>query len=96
MANDEAKDDDGRLGSMWWLSFVDDSGFLGAAIVGPAADLEAAVSLAHVRGCNPGGRCKGAPLPARCPWLPQDCDRLMGIEQAREMDDVWDRRRDSN
>lgn len=45
----------------WWLSFADDSGFLGAAIV-EGDDMKAAVTNAWKHGVNPGGEVKGMPL----------------------------------
>jgi hypothetical protein len=52
--------------SEWYLSFADETGFLGACIV-PAEDMIGAVTMAHVLGCNPGGEVAGAPVPADAP-----------------------------
>lgn len=49
---------------LYWLSFVDEAGFLGAAMV-PASGVVSAARAAWALGCNPGGemKCVG-PLPA--------------------------------
>lgn len=46
----------------WWLSFADESGFLGACIV-PGADLIDAAGNAHALKCNPGGEVQGYAIP---------------------------------
>jgi hypothetical protein len=46
----------------WWLSFADESGFLGACIVGRCGNVVDAVKTAHVFGCNPGGEVRGLPI----------------------------------
>lgn len=42
---------------MFWLSFADDEGFLGACLV-EAADMVDAVTRTHLQGINPGGEVK--------------------------------------
>jgi hypothetical protein len=44
----------------FYLSFCDDSGFLGACVV-QAFDMFSAVTAAHLHGCNPGGEVMGVP-----------------------------------
>jgi hypothetical protein len=46
----------------WWLSFADDTGFLGVAIVEAGGIMEAAVA-AKLAGCNPGGEVLAYPIP---------------------------------
>lgn len=53
--------------SSWWLSFADGDlpkgqQFLGACIV-RAPNFGAAVGMAHLIGCNPGGEAQGAQIP---------------------------------
>lgn len=43
---------------IWYLSFVDDSGFLGGCHA-EGATFQEALESAHVHGCNPGGEVKG-------------------------------------
>lgn len=42
----------------WYLSFADDSGFLGGAFV-PAADFDSALAKTHLLRINPGGEVRG-------------------------------------
>jgi hypothetical protein len=44
-----------------WLSFVDDSGFLGVSIV-QAGGIVEATTIARIHGCNPGGEVLAYPL----------------------------------
>jgi hypothetical protein len=46
----------------WWLSFADETGFLGVCIVS-AASLPQAAQVAHRLGCNPGGQIQGHTVP---------------------------------
>lgn len=48
---------------LWWLSFADESGFLGVALVRGASITEAA-RTAWAFGFNPGGEVLGYPIPA--------------------------------
>ncbi len=50
--------------ALWWLSFADETHFLGAMIV-DAATMEAAVVSAHRAGTNPGGAVMGSEIPAQ-------------------------------
>jgi hypothetical protein len=49
--------------SLWWLSFADWRGPLGATIV-RAHSFPEAVRVAHLLGVNPGGQVCGAEVPA--------------------------------
>lgn len=54
--------------TLWWLSFADPdrpkgTQWLGACIVGPVDTMRAAVILAHLHRCNPGGEVQGVPYP---------------------------------
>jgi hypothetical protein len=60
----------------WYLSFGDESGFLGGCIV-PGENIAVAAQVAHGRGCNPGGEVLGMPLP------PGELDKVP--EEARGM-----------
>lgn len=46
----------------WWLSFADEDGFRGVAIV-RARDMVEAVVICHRLGINPGGQVLGWPCP---------------------------------
>lgn len=55
--------DEGGNEPVWhYLSFVDRTGFLGVCWV-KAQGFLSACSIAHERGCNPGGEVQGLPLP---------------------------------
>lgn len=69
-------------GGWWWLSFADESGHLGIAIV-PGGNVVQAASFAHAVGCNPGGEVAGYPL-FSVPW-PQYCFRLFAGDEAKAM-----------
>lgn len=66
----------------WWLSFADESGFLGACIVCGAGMMEATI-IARGLGCNPGGEVLGEELEN----LPPDeyRERLLSREDIDEM-----------
>jgi len=46
----------------WWLSFAEDDGFRGVAIV-QGQDMAAAIARAHLLKINPGGQVAGWPIP---------------------------------
>lgn len=46
---------------LWWLSFVDDTGFLGVCIV-EAPTFIGAIKESWARNCNPGGEVSGEPI----------------------------------
>jgi hypothetical protein len=49
---------------LWWMSFADDGGWLGA-VIGPAAGWSEALTEASLRGLNPGGEVAFyGPLPS--------------------------------
>lgn len=48
--------------TLWWLSFADHTGFLGATVV-EAIDVISAVKEAHRLGTNPGGDVRGVEVP---------------------------------
>lgn len=57
------RDEDGLL--TWWsLSFADDTGFLGGALI-DAPSMPAAIARAWELGCNPGGQVLAAGFRAR-------------------------------
>lgn len=75
----------------WWLSFANEAGFLGVAIV-RAPDMVAAVRAAHRLRCNPGGEVNGWPVPEdaglgdpRAIWV----GRLLNKAEADEMSREW-------
>ena len=70
----------------WWLSFADGDGFRGAVVV-EAADFPTAVERSHAVGCNPGGECKGWPLPAEADGE-YDLDRLYGKTELEAMGEM--------
>ena len=49
------------VSDLWWLSFADDDGFLGAVLVNAISYLDA-VQLATMLGLNPGGEILGVNL----------------------------------
>jgi hypothetical protein len=49
-----ATETDSPAGSLWWLSFASDKGFLGACVV-PAPNMPTAITVATIMGINPGG-----------------------------------------
>lgn len=72
----------------WWLSFADESGNLGVAIVGPADDIASAAILAKMHDCNPGGEVLGFPAPPDIEPLIMDDERfrLLSKDEALELD----------
>lgn len=67
-----------------WLSFADETGFLGAAIVQAGGLLEATI-IARAKGCNPGGEVLGEPLTSLPPA--EYRERLLSSEEIDEMRD---------
>lgn len=69
----------------WWLSFVDESGFLGVAIVQDRS-FAGAVLRAHALGINPGGEVRGFPFPEQEEWRAPEAvrNRLLSFEELRE------------
>ena len=75
---------------LWWLSFVDagrpeGDRFLGGCIV-PATEFEDALQKAWRLGCNPGGQCKGARIPAHPVPSARWVGRLLSRIEIDEMD----------
>lgn len=72
----------------WWLSFATDDGFLGVAIVGPAAHILDAIRIAHALDCNPGGGVKGFQFPpGKIDKVPESYrDRLLTREECARVD----------
>ncbi|ARB13830.1 hypothetical protein Ccr2_gp299 [Caulobacter phage Ccr2] len=50
------------INGWWWLSFADDTGFLGVAVL-HAESFDAALRKSGATGLNPGGSVQGVPLP---------------------------------
>ncbi len=46
----------------WWLSFADQNGFRGCVIT-HANEFTEALTDATLHNCNPGGECRGLPIP---------------------------------
>lgn len=75
----------------WWISFVDvhanggDGESLGVAIVA-AIDPEDVLSVAHLRGCNPGGEAVFYEMQRPDLVKPSDAHWLMTGDQARALD----------
>jgi hypothetical protein len=68
----------------WWLSFADETGFLGAAIIQAGGIIEAA-STAERLGCNPGGQVLAYPI-ADFDLPPEEHrERLLGEPEANEL-----------
>ncbi|MEE9220024.1 MAG: hypothetical protein V3U34_00605 [candidate division NC10 bacterium] len=67
-----------------WLSFVDDSGFLGSALVYPAKDTIDACLKAHELGINPGGEVQGLQMYKRPPGWPVNV--LLTKKQIRKLE----------
>lgn len=65
-----------------WLSFADDTGFLGAAIVQGGGMMEATMRARQL-GCNPGGEVVGEPLENLPP--PEYRERLLSMEEIDRM-----------
>lgn len=65
-----------KLGKTWYLSFADQSGFLGATLA-RGEDLIDAVRYAHRMGVNPGGEVMGVPLQPGDPMPAEAFGKLM-------------------
>lgn len=66
----------------WYLSFADDTGFLGAVVV-EAFGITDALHQAHLRKINPGGDVRGLPWPADVGLpAPSERNRLLAAEEA--------------
>lgn len=78
MANMLAEEINGAESSMYYLSFADDSGFLGCAIVSAFGPTDA-VRQTHLKGINPGGEVMMHPIPNGTP-IPDDWkNRLLSL-----------------
>lgn len=67
-----------------WLSFADDTGYLGGALVYPATDILDAVFKAHELGINPGGEVQGLKMVSRPPDWPVNV--LLTKKQIRKLE----------
>lgn len=67
---------------LWWLSFADDDGFRGVAIVDAPSFIEA-VMKTHVLDINPGGSVRGFPCPDASLIPPEHVDRLLSLDELR-------------
>lgn len=76
----------------WWLSFADDDGFLGVAIV-RGLDLGSASMAAHGEKCNPGGECLGFSIPQDMDVPERFQGRLLTQAEAKELDAHWKARK---
>ena len=77
----------------YWLSFACDAGFLGAAVIGPVQDFEAAQSLARYSMCHPGGEVEGFLLyPEQAKAIPAGLRfKVLTWEQAQGLDARFDK-----
>lgn len=73
--------------ALFWLSFADDDGLLGVALVEGTSELEA-VRAAHTRGCNPGGEVMMVEFPVELATrVPDDWrDRLLSKADVDRLD----------
>lgn len=78
----------------YYLSFVNDSGFLGAAIV-QARGIVSASRVAHERGCNPGGEMLALALEESDPIPADKTYKLLSQEELSEAFEAYDGRRGS-
>lgn len=78
----------------WWLSFANDDGFLGCALVGPGSTVLEAAEVARSLGIHPGGEVAGLPTPAIVEQaIPDEYrDRLLTLVESRELDELVQRR----
>lgn len=83
-ANDIVPDEHNGL---WWLSFADDDGFRGAALVF-ADSLVNAIREAHVLRINPGGEVMGIPVPGDIAPGGKWIGRLLSADECRELDEI--------
>jgi hypothetical protein len=74
---------------MWYyLSFADESGWLGACFVKSLAEFTA-IAQAHIMGVNPGGEVQVTPLPDLSGQIPSSFfERLLDENDLRELDKV--------
>ncbi len=70
--------------SRWYLSFADERGFLGAAIV-QAQGITTATMRAHRLGINPGGQVAAYEVPSEVEIQPGMMDRLLNREEAESL-----------
>lgn len=73
----------------WWLSFVDldrpeGHRFLGVTII-HASSAMAAVRVAHLQDCNPGGEVAIIPIHVDSDIPPEDRERLLSADEARAL-----------
>lgn len=72
---------------MWWLSYANDEGFLGAVVVRASHFLEAC-QASGIMGLSPGGQVKGLEIPAefRSKVADRWIERLLTEEECKEFD----------
>lgn len=79
---------DGKHGQWFWLSFADDAGFRGSAIVRAPSAMEAPL-VAHQKQCHPGGECLMVEIPFQEDasfFHPKWTNRLLSLAECQEMD----------
>lgn len=73
---------------LWWLSFADDTGFLGACIA-EGEDMKAAIRDAWAHRINPGGSVKGYQLDrGREELRPFVIHKLYSKDEINEIDEA--------
>jgi hypothetical protein len=72
-------------GQQWWLSFADDQGLRGVVIAHGNEFLEALMQV-NLHGCNPHGEVQGMPVPDFVVIPPEWTYRVLGRQEARELD----------
>lgn len=75
---------------IFWLSFTNDSGFLGACLV-RAKDDEDPIQIAWDNKCNPGGEVMGLLIEEKLwdePGNPYELNRLYSKDEINEIDEV--------
>lgn len=81
---DELLEQDLSSEARWfWLSFADDTGFLGVVIIQAGGIIEA-TTAARTRGINPGGEVRAYPL-FDMEKIPEECrNRLLSEQELRD------------
>lgn len=70
--------------TLWWMSFAEESGFLGVVIT-EAGDVVGAVRKAHRLKVNPGGQVAAVPMHPDAPIGREWRDRLLSEAQVQEL-----------
>jgi len=73
----------------WWLSFVDETGFLGVNILRGRNRIEA-IMISHRLGINPGGAIAAHQFPENAPTPPAEVvNRLLSREDLNRLVPEW-------